>query len=98
MALRVDLDALIPREDFEVTDNLNKASGRNISTLSINDLKEDSFFFSAVRKPDFQRETNEWDTEKISNLIESFLNGELIPAIIFMEKCNKFHICYRWLS
>lgn len=89
MAKKVNLDALIPREDFEVEDN-HKSIGKNTSTLSITDLKEDAFFFSAVRKPDFQRETNEWDSDTICNLIESFLDGELIPALILWRSASSF--------
>lgn len=80
MATKVSLDALIPREDFEVQDEQRRSTTKN--TLSITDLELDSFFFSALRKPDFQRETNEWDSQKICNFIESFLEGDLIPAII----------------
>ena len=90
MAIKVNLDALIPREDFEVQENELKGIGKNISTLSISDLKEDAFFFSAARKPDFQRETNEWDSEKICALIESFLDGELIPAIILWRSASSY--------
>jgi hypothetical protein len=50
---KVNLDALIPREDFEVQDNINSVKKKE--TISIEDLKPDSFFFSCVRKPDFQR-------------------------------------------
>lgn len=82
MLAKVNLDALIPREDFEIEQNINKAFGRNTATIAISDLKEDSFFFTALRKPDFQRETNEWDSNRICDLIESFLDGQLIPAII----------------
>lgn len=79
----VTLDALIPREDFEIISTLGSfGNTRNKTTLSIEDLKYDSFFFSALRKPIFQRETNEWDAEKVCAMIESFVNGELVPAII----------------
>lgn len=77
---RVNLDALIPREDFEVSESLSP--GRKKETISIEDLKSDSFFLPLVRKPDFQRETNEWDADKIVQFIESFVNGDLIPALI----------------
>lgn len=77
---RVNLDALIPREDFEVQESLN--TGKKKETISIEDLKQDSFFLQFVRKPDFQRETNEWDTNRIVQFIESFINGDLIPALI----------------
>jgi hypothetical protein len=79
----VTLDALIPREDFEIISTLGSSGNtRNKATLSIEDLKYDSFFFSALRKPIFQRETNEWDDKKVCSMIESFVNGELVPAII----------------
>ncbi len=82
---KVNLDALIRREDFDIQSGLDQSSGRLAATLSISDLKADSFFFSAIRKPDFQRETNEWDSQKICGLVESFLSGDLIPAIILWK-------------
>lgn len=77
---KVNLDALIPREDFEVEDNINP--GKKKETISIEDIKIDSFFFSNVRKPDFQRETTEWDSKKVCEFVDSFIKGDLIPAII----------------
>ena len=77
---KVNLDAIIPREDFESEQSM--VSGKKKETLSIEDIKADSFFFSNVRKPDFQRETNEWDAKKIADFIDSFLDEDLIPAII----------------
>jgi len=77
---KVNLDALIQREDFEVEEN--DIAGKKKETISIEDIKPDSFFFMNVRKPDFQRETNEWDEAKISEFILSFVEGDLIPAII----------------
>lgn len=90
MASKVNLDALIPREDFEVRDEQTNSTGRNITTLSIRDLEDNSFFFSAVRKPDFQRETNEWDAQRIGDLIESFLVGDLIPAVILWRSASSY--------
>jgi len=87
---KVSLDALIPREAFEVQDQQGQNTGRNITTLSIRDLERTSFFFSAVRKPDFQRETNEWDAQKICDLIESFLEGDLIPAVILWRSASSY--------
>ncbi len=76
----VNLDALIPREDFEVLSE--QADSQPIQTIQIRDLEQDSFFYNAIRKPDFQRETNEWGIGRISDFIKSFLDGDLIPAII----------------
>ena len=85
---KVNLDALIPREDFEVIEVVN--SGKKKDTISIEDLKSDSFFFTNVRKPDFQRETNEWTGQKICDFIESFVEEDLIPAIILWRSNSGF--------
>jgi len=76
---KINLDALIPREDFEITGNKAASSIRN--TMSVNDLSN-SYIYQFLRKPDFQRETNEWDSKKIYEFIESFIEGDLIPSII----------------
>ena len=80
MAEKVNLDALIPREDLEATTCVQR--GRKKDTVSISDLLSDSFFLLNIYKPDFQRETTEWDYEKISSFVDSFIGYELIPAII----------------
>jgi hypothetical protein len=85
---KVSLDALIPREDFEVEENINP--GKKKETISIEDIKADSFFFSNIRKPDFQRETNEWDSKKICEFIKSFIEGDLIPAIILWRSTGGY--------
>jgi hypothetical protein len=85
---KVNLDALIAREDFEVEENIN--SGKKKEAISIEDMKADSFFFSNIRKPDFQRETNEWDGQKICELIKSFVEGDLIPAIILWRSTGGY--------
>lgn len=91
MVSKVNLDALIQREDFEVIDESNiSSSSRNITTLSIRDFEESSFFFSALRKPDFQRETSEWDSVRVCEFIKSFLEGELIPAIILWRNAGSY--------
>lgn len=77
---KVNLDALISREDFEV--NENEISSQPIQTVQIRDFEQGTFFYHGLRKPDFQRETSEWDSQKILDLITSFLDGDLIPAII----------------
>lgn len=79
----VTLDALIPREDFDIISTIGSSGNtRNKQTLSIEDLKYDSFFYSALRKPIFQRETNDWEPTKIVSMVESFLHNELVPSII----------------
>lgn len=88
---KVNLDALIQREDFAITEPSENASqnvGTRKDTLSINDLRKDEFFFSVVRKPDFQRETNEWEPAKTCGFIVSFLDGDLIPAVILWRSAS----------
>lgn len=76
---KINLDALLPREDFETVGN--KFQNAQINQLSVRDLIS-PVFYQVLRKPDFQRETNEWDSKKIVEFIESFLEGDLIPSII----------------
>lgn len=88
MADKIVLDALIPREDFDISDESGVSLSRNIQTMSTSDLKWDSFLYSALKKPDFQRETNEWTPEKILQLITCFLEGELIPSVILWKSVS----------
>lgn len=85
MADNLFLDALIPREDFDVQDESSNSQGALKTTLDVNDFKIPGFFFESLRKPDFQRETSEWGAEKVCDLITSFLDGDLIPAIILWK-------------
>lgn len=85
---KVNIDAIIPREDFEVEEN--QSPGKKKETISIEDIKSDSFFFINVRKPDFQRETNEWDENKVVQFIKSFIEGDLIPAIILWRSSGGY--------
>ncbi|HWR30671.1 MAG TPA: DUF262 domain-containing protein [Negativicutes bacterium] len=79
-----NLDALIPREDFEVDGgNGNQTLGDRLKVSEL--VKGQGFFYSSLRKPDFQRETSDWDKNKISSFIKSFLDGDLIPSIILWQ-------------
>lgn len=81
---RANLDALIPREDFDTESESTTVSlGDRLKISEL--LKGQSFFYSALRKPDFQRETSDWDREKIANFIKSFIDGDLIPSIILWQ-------------
>lgn len=90
MADIVNLDALVAREDFEVLPD-SKFS-QQIQTIQIRDLEKDCFFYSMIRKPDFQRETNEWGIGRISDFVKSFLDGDLIPAIILWQGGNNIFV------
>ncbi|MFM2200469.1 MAG: hypothetical protein RL769_524, partial [Pseudomonadota bacterium] len=82
---KVNFFALIPREDFKDNSTVDEVSFKK-NDFSITDIE--SFTASYLRKPDFQRETNEWDKEKIVDFIDSFLRGDLIPAIILWKARN----------
>lgn len=90
MAHQINLDALIPREDFEVEDKSGSSSAA--ATLQIRNLEANDFFYSVVRKPDFQRETSDWSPAKISGFIQSFLDGDLIPALILWQAGNHIFV------
>lgn len=86
MATKANLDALIVREDFEVEEDTTQFLTKQ--TIEIRDLEQEAFFYSVLRKPDFQRETADWTPERIVSLIKSFLDGDLIPAVILWYAPN----------
>lgn len=90
MAATVNLDALIPREDFVAGDVA--AGGQPRQTLSISDLAENGFFQNSLRKPDFQRETTHWSPSKVVDLIRAFLDRDLIPAVILWERGDEVFV------
>lgn len=83
MAANVNLDALLSREDFEVLTSNDDAPVPQ--TISARDLEMNAFFYLALRKPDFQRETSEWDARRVVGLIRTFIDGHLIPAVILWK-------------
>lgn len=90
MAHQVNLDALIPREDFEVLEG--SSLSLPTQTLQIRNLEPGDFFYSVVRKPDFQRETSDWPPEKIVSFVQSFLDGDLIPALILWQAGSQIFV------
>ncbi len=75
----VNLDALIPREDLAIHDLTNAAG--IVDKITIPHLN--SFVFAPdLRKPHFQRETNQWSPKKIVDLLTAFIDRDLIPAVI----------------
>ncbi len=79
----VNIDSLIPREDFEVVGTGAEAPVKQ--SIQIMELEKDAFFFGALRKPDFQRETAEWEPKRVVGLIRTFIDGDLIPAVILWQ-------------
>lgn len=83
---KVNLDGLLPREDLDIKEPKEINNMVVKDTISVTDLEMDGgYFLLTLFKPDFQRETSEWEAKKILLFIESFLNQELIPAIILWK-------------
>jgi hypothetical protein len=78
----VNLDALIPREDFAV--DVGASNSTQLDKIPIREL-EAGFLLPGLRKPDFQRETARWSPNKIVDLVRTFLDGDLIPAVILWQ-------------
>ena len=76
----VNLDALIPRADLSVGEGLvsGDQGGPKVEQVHL----RDPFWAGRLRKPEFQRETVQWSPAKIVDLISSFLDRKLIPAVI----------------
>lgn len=80
----VNLDALIPRDDF-VSDTA-QSGGNPRPAIGLPDLLSNGFFQAGLRKPDFQRETTHWTPSKVVELIAAFLDRDLIPAVILWQR------------
>lgn len=80
---QVNLDALIPREDLEIKEIKNLPTQSR--DINISFLQKGQLWVESLRKPQFQRSTWEWSPEKVYNLIKSFTDGDLIPAIILWK-------------
>ncbi|QSB02553.1 DUF262 domain-containing protein [Methylomonas sp. EFPC1] len=73
----VNLDALIPRDDVEAK---NPKASKGV--IQVTELELGRHFYGLLRKPLFQRETNDWGVDNVVSLVRSFRNGHLIPAVI----------------
>jgi hypothetical protein len=95
---KVNLDALLPREDFISHGIKDQKQNQPTRLELVHLLPEPTVNYSSIyhllKKPDFQRETNEWDTKRIANLIESFIDGSFIPSIILWQnqETNKIYV------
>ena len=83
---KVNLDAMVLREDFSI-DSGYTATNR-FKQINISDLKFDSVFRHTIRKPDFQRETRDWDVNQIVNFLKSIINRHFIPAVILWQNAH----------
>lgn len=85
------LDALIPRADFCEAD-YDATSAQKLHGISLQQLGKDSYLVPALRKPDFQRETNHWTDSQVITFLESFLDNELVPSLIFWQAPGKVFV------
>lgn len=85
MADTVILDAMIMRDDFAVTAAAPPSAAEPIKALSIENITGQSMLVQLLRKPDFQRETNQWTPVQLVTFLESFLDNELIPSVILWQ-------------
>lgn len=87
-AKTVNLDALIPRQDFLGEDGPEHGkSGKE--SVSKTDLQARESFYLSLAKPDFQRETAAWSPQKIVEFIRAFLTNDLIPAVICWQSPSR---------
>lgn len=76
----VNLDALIPRQDFEAGEDVPAVG--EIDKIFLRDLEPKQIIGLSLRKPWFQRETAMWTPDKVAAMVSSFLTKDLIPAVI----------------
>ena len=91
MAKTVNLDAMIPRADFCESDD-SAAQSEKIQSLGLSQLDQGSFLIPSLRKPDFQRETNQWTIEQVVIFLKSFLDNELVPSVILWKSPGKIFV------
>ena len=77
----VNMDALIKREDYEFATKHDGEVGE-FTRIFASDLVRGHSTFSLLRKPEFQRETAIWSPEQVAELINAFVMGDLVPAVI----------------
>lgn len=94
MANRLVLDAMIRRADFWQRNGDNpgdkSASAKPAASITFENLRNDSNFVLSLRKPDFQRETNQWTVNQAVSFIQSFIDGELVPSVILWQSDEGF--------
>ena len=89
---RLNLDALIRREDLDISTTGHGNIGQG--GIPVSELAENRLHYGLLRKPAFQRVTNDWDIENVVTLIKSFRNGQLIPALILMALKRRLFLRY----
>jgi hypothetical protein len=83
----VNLDAMIAREDFAAS-GADTSDVGSIPSISVRDFTAGGLIGPALRKPDFQRETNHWAPDQVVSLLECFVNNDLIPSVILWKSSS----------
>jgi hypothetical protein len=83
MAKKVNLDAMIPREDFAIEEG--EFALNLFQDFPIANLYAEAPVLKLLRKPDFQRETSHWTPEQMATFVASFLDNEVIPSLILWK-------------
>jgi Protein of unknown function DUF262. len=83
MAKKVNLDAMIPREDFAIEEG--EFALNLFQDFPIANLYQEAPVLKLLRKPDFQRETSHWTPEQMATFVASFLDNEVIPSLILWK-------------
>lgn len=86
---KCQLEHLIPRIEIEENnEDVSFSPSERKASFTLSDLEQGAFFYDQLRKPYFQRDTNQWSVAKIERLLETFLDDGLIPAVIMWETNN----------
>ena len=72
---KVNLDALIPRQDLEAIKS-PRSTNFGEGDIPISELAKGKLYYELLRKPHFQRETDDWDMDNVVTLIKS------VPAYV----------------
>ncbi len=65
MARTVNLDAMIPREDFEVATDGHPQVQELGTQIKLSELEDKGIIYNILRKPHFQRETSGCDPTRV---------------------------------
>ena len=100
MPHRVNLDALIRRENFEaIVESSSTDAADEAPKLKIVELEENSFLYRLLRKPDFQRTTAHWLPDKVGGIPEKLpwrRSYSIYHSLAVSDK--REHFCNRWRS
>ncbi len=94
MAHKLTLDAMIKRADFfqkKIGEQQElSVSAKPISSINFDTLRSDSNFILNLRKPEFQRETNQWSVDQAAGFIQSYIEGYFVPSVILWQSLDGY--------